>query len=207
MTDKAETIHDANAAFAAGNFQKTVLICGRILELQPQDYWASLTLGNAHERLGNRSEAARAWRQATECSVDYKIGAYHYLLRQEFSDQDFSNVDLLDDALSLALESNQKRWHYAPLLFLSGVRYIAAGDFPAADRNIEAAYKFYRDLDEGSLLFGWIIERLESLSDIALYPQLVYLVRSARARRTPVSYPGMKTFSASARPLPRIREN
>jgi FkbM family methyltransferase len=188
MADEVVTIKNADAAFAAGDMQKTLAICERILTVQPEHYWATFIAGNAHERLGNRPEAARAWRRAIDLPDDARIDAYHYLLRQEFQDQDFSNFDLLNEALALSLHSTQKRWHHAPLLFLSGVRYLVLGNLSAAERSISAAYNFYPDVDETGLAFHWLSGSLSAISDISKYPSLRYLLRSSVARATPISY-------------------
>jgi FkbM family methyltransferase len=188
LIDANAALNDANAAFAAGDMRKALAIYKGILAIQPRNYWAMFSSGNAHARLGDRAAAAEAWRRAIESPDDARIGAYHSLLCQEFRDHDFSHAHLLDDALDLSTRSSQKRWHYAPLLLLSAVRYLALGDFSAADSSIAAAYDFYRDIDETELDLNWVSERLATVPDLSDFPNLAYFSRSIAARATPISY-------------------
>jgi hypothetical protein len=183
---------DANAAYTGRDWQRAQNIAERILEIEPQHYWAVFMVGNVCDQLGDKAGAIRAWRDAVRTPAPARLGAYFQLVKHQFKEQDFSESQLVDEALALSEVSLQRQWYHARLLFLSGVRHIAANELPQADNAIAAAHQVSADFDAAELVWDWTRGLLQQ-ADLSSFPALDAVLRDAMARDKAIADAAMRS--------------
>ena len=165
----------AEKRFNAKDYDGSAKVLSTVLEAQPANYWALLTMARTRREQGDVAAATQCLLAAIALPMPERVGAYfdlgfHLLAEQRLD----AAAPLIEDALGLP-DSNQTRWYKARLLFLRALVALGRGESEAADAALADAYRFQRSLDEMPLLFGWAREAILRRDGRAALPYLRYL--------------------------------
>ncbi len=165
----------AEKRFHAKDYDGSASTLCTVLEAQPTNYWALLTMARTRREQGDLAAATQCLLAAIALPVPERVGAYfdlgfHLLAEQRLD----AAAPLIEDALRLP-DSNQTRWYKGRLLFLRALVDLGWGQSEAADAALAAAYSFQRSVDEMPLLFDWAREAILRRDGRADLPYLRYL--------------------------------
>jgi tetratricopeptide (TPR) repeat protein len=174
-TETETLMNEGQSLFGRGDFQSAADAFRRVIESDPENVMAYLSIGSAYMRLDRLSEAARAFRKAMDIEPDNVFA--HVGLGQTYKlEGDIDNALLeIDRALKLDPESAEATYTLA-------IIYGEGGD---AEREFEALTKTVSlDPKNGSAQ--------SRLADIFLakkmYPEAIAALKAALGGRTAVEY-------------------
>jgi FkbM family methyltransferase len=151
----------------SGKFADCINLLEPFCEQNSHHHWLNFHLGRAHSGLNKYAEAVKYFCVAAASSYPYRVGAFYEIARLDMSVGRLDRAHLLDEALALPGDVNdrnegsgQKRFYYDRIYFLKALVCLHSNNPTEANSWLERAYAFNRAIDERPFAFSWLVNVL-----------------------------------------------